>query len=428
MFKDAGLSMATIQREKISQSQVSTLFWLNVLFSTVIATSIICIAPAISWFYGEARLTRITIILAIPLFISGLAIQHQAILRRQMRFGILGFIDALSLAVGAGIGIIMATCGYKYWSLVGMLTGTTLASSLGSFIACAWIPSLRFDLMDAWSLITYGGHYSLSAFANYFIRQGDDTIIGWRFGATELGFYSRGFTLLLQPWQQLLAPISSVVEPALCRSVAERGEFKKLYATALHISALVTFPLAILMYACATPIVEGFLGHKWYPVVPILECLIPAALLGGVKTSIGWLLFPTGDSKGMFKWNCIAALIAVIAFGVGSQFHTIGVAVSVSLLEAAFFFFGSRFAAKRTRFSPSPAFGAILLPLYSAVVGSIAIIPIANSAARGVLAISCFAATYLVLSRMIGTTIQGEQVGWPFPRLGKKIWDKSKTS
>ena len=35
MFKDLGLSMATVQREQITHAQVSTLFWINVALSVV---------------------------------------------------------------------------------------------------------------------------------------------------------------------------------------------------------------------------------------------------------------------------------------------------------------------------------------------------------------------------------------------------------
>ena len=63
-FKDMGLSMATVQRAKINHAQISTLFWVNVVISTVIMLLIATIAPIISWFYGEPRLTWITVVLA----------------------------------------------------------------------------------------------------------------------------------------------------------------------------------------------------------------------------------------------------------------------------------------------------------------------------------------------------------------------------
>src|SRR6476659_1444431 len=36
MFKDAGLSLATVQRAEISYEQISTLFWVNVVLSLTI--------------------------------------------------------------------------------------------------------------------------------------------------------------------------------------------------------------------------------------------------------------------------------------------------------------------------------------------------------------------------------------------------------
>ena len=46
IFKDAGLSMATIQREDVNHEQVSTLFWFNVAASLALAALIAAIAPA----------------------------------------------------------------------------------------------------------------------------------------------------------------------------------------------------------------------------------------------------------------------------------------------------------------------------------------------------------------------------------------------
>src|SRR5262245_52287907 len=61
MFRDLGLSTATIQKEEINEAQISTLFWINVAFSLSIMVITVALAPAVAWFYGEARLTWITI-------------------------------------------------------------------------------------------------------------------------------------------------------------------------------------------------------------------------------------------------------------------------------------------------------------------------------------------------------------------------------
>ena len=66
--------------------QISTLFWINVLLSVGITALTILIAPLISWFYGEPRLTSITIFTGFGFLVNGLAVQHEALLRRQMRY------------------------------------------------------------------------------------------------------------------------------------------------------------------------------------------------------------------------------------------------------------------------------------------------------------------------------------------------------
>ncbi|HIK46689.1 MAG TPA: oligosaccharide flippase family protein, partial [Leptolyngbyaceae cyanobacterium M65_K2018_010] len=64
LFKDLGLAEATIQQEEITHQQVSTLFWINVAFSLLIALLVALLAPGIAWFYHEPRLIGITLLLA----------------------------------------------------------------------------------------------------------------------------------------------------------------------------------------------------------------------------------------------------------------------------------------------------------------------------------------------------------------------------
>lgn len=50
LFKDAGLSMATVQRKEISQDQVSTLFWINVGLSVLVMLATAAISPIVARF------------------------------------------------------------------------------------------------------------------------------------------------------------------------------------------------------------------------------------------------------------------------------------------------------------------------------------------------------------------------------------------
>src|SRR5262249_42942919 len=51
VFKDAGLSTATVQRDSITHAQVSNLFWINVAVGGLISLVIAAMAPGLAVFY-----------------------------------------------------------------------------------------------------------------------------------------------------------------------------------------------------------------------------------------------------------------------------------------------------------------------------------------------------------------------------------------
>ena len=66
LFRDAGLSMATIQRASVSDAQTSTLFWINVAVGGMLAALAVAAAPILSVFYHEPRLFWVTVALCSP--------------------------------------------------------------------------------------------------------------------------------------------------------------------------------------------------------------------------------------------------------------------------------------------------------------------------------------------------------------------------
>ena len=92
MFKEAGLSLATVQRARINENQISSLFWVNIAISVGLGLFIALSSPLVARFYGQPDLTSITLALAIPFMISGAQVQHLALLRRHMLFTQIGVI------------------------------------------------------------------------------------------------------------------------------------------------------------------------------------------------------------------------------------------------------------------------------------------------------------------------------------------------
>src|SRR5262245_53586468 len=64
LFKEFGLSAATVQRADISDDEISTLFWINIAVGLLLAVLSVALAPAVARFYHEPRLFLVTMALA----------------------------------------------------------------------------------------------------------------------------------------------------------------------------------------------------------------------------------------------------------------------------------------------------------------------------------------------------------------------------
>lgn len=238
MFKDAGLSMATIQKEKITNEQISTLFWINLGITTILGLLITLAAPLAASFYKRPELTAVTVSLALAFAINGLVIQHQALLRRHLRFGALAAIQILAQATQLLTSILLALLGFGYWALVGGLFAQAAASVLSTFFYCPWIPGKARRGTGVREMLRFGSHLTAFNFANYFSRNLDRLLIGRHFGAEALGLYSKAYQLFMMPVAQIRNPINQVLMPVLSRLKNDPDRYRKYYRRMVEILAL----------------------------------------------------------------------------------------------------------------------------------------------------------------------------------------------
>lgn len=328
MFKDLGLSMATVQKSEINHGQISTLFWINVLLSFAVMLVTAALAPAIAWFYGEPRLTWITLALAIAFVFGGLTVQHQALLTRNMRFGTLAFIHIASALAGIITAIIAAWYGLRCWALVLMQVATAITNAIAVWVACPWCPGLPVRRSGVRKMLAFGGHLTGFSFLNYFARNLDNVLIGKVWGAQPLGFYSKAYGLLMLPLGQVTAPIAAVAIPALSRLQGDPERYRRYYYRAISTIAFITMPLVAMLAALSYEVIIIVLGSQWIGAAPIFKVLAFAAFLQPVVNTTGWVYTSLGQTKRMLYWGFIGIPVIVLSFIVGLPWGPLGVATS----------------------------------------------------------------------------------------------------
>ena len=333
LFRDLGLSQATIQRESITHADVNALFWVNVAVSTVLALLTVAMAPLLGWFYGDPRVTGITMALAAGFLMGGLAAQHQALIDRQMRFRARGAVDVASLAIGAIAGVTAAMLGAGYWSLVVQTLAMSLATAVGFWLLSRWRPGRPAWSTAARSMLHFGGHLTGFHVLNYVGRNVDNLLIGRVWGAGPLGLYTRAYQLLMLPIRQINAPLAAVGMPALGRLRSEPDRYRAVYLRVLEKIALLTMPSVALLIATSDWVIRLVLGPGWSGAAAMFTWLGVAALIQPAANTTGWLFISQERGRDMFRWGILGTAISVVAIVAGLPWGAVGVAAVYALSD-----------------------------------------------------------------------------------------------
>src|SRR5260370_4554874 len=76
IFRDFGLSAASVQRATVTHEQISTLFCINILVGVVLALLLAGMAPVVVTFYLQPHLFGLPLVLPPPFLFNPPVVQH----------------------------------------------------------------------------------------------------------------------------------------------------------------------------------------------------------------------------------------------------------------------------------------------------------------------------------------------------------------
>lgn len=364
LFRGLGLPLAMVQQADLTHGQVSTLFWINVVFSAVLMLLVAGLSPLAAWFFGEPRLVAIGMGIAMTMLLGGLGVQHGALLTRQMHFRALAGMDLASLAAGFAVALWMAAQGFGYWSLVAMPVAQAGVSTALAWTLSDWRPGSPGRGTGVRALLRFGGSVQGVDLAYYLITSMDNVAIGRVLGASELGLYGRAYQLLTMPFSLVTMGATRLVIPALSRLRPHPGRYQRYFRVALESVAAVAFPMVGCLLLLGDDLVLLLLGPDWMQVAPLFRLLGPAALVLPVLVVPGWVCISMGTVRRQLLW-CFAFLpLFAGAFLTGVMVGgSNGVAVACSAMNLVFFTAGVGYCLRGSHVGPRDVLAALWRPL-----------------------------------------------------------------
>ncbi|WP_324649587.1 lipopolysaccharide biosynthesis protein [Georgenia sp. H159] len=367
-FRQLGLSQAVVQRENLRWSEVNALFWINAAAGVALAAIVAAAGFPLAAFYGEPAIIPICAALGAGFIVSGLSVQHGALLNRAMQFRRISLRNVTAGALSSVAAVAAAFLGMGVWSLVVQSVSTVVLATALNWWAVPWRPSRPRGLRAALPLVAFGAHVSVANLFHTLSRQGDNIIIGRALDAGALGLYSRAYGLLMLPLRQLKTPIQAVMVPTMAALQSEPARYRHAYRRAVSALSHAGMPTVVVMAVMAHEIILVTLGDQWTGAAPIFQLLALAGFVQLVSTTTGWIYTSTGRGRAYAGWAVVSGIVTVGGFLIGVRWGVEGVAASyavsqVLLLPPAFVF-----ACRDTPLSLGDPFRAMVRPAILSLV------------------------------------------------------------
>lgn len=333
---NSGLQSAIIQHQDLDDVQASALFWASLRWN-----ALFCAVFALSGFglvalNREPRVLPVSVAWAVVTFGGTLSAIHEALLKRQFRFGTVLGAHLAALVCSIVVAIVAAKVGLRYWAIILQMAVVELGRVAIIWARCSWRPMSPSRLGAAQAtaaaeLTAYWRGFAGARFLGWIGEQVDRLTVGVIGGAALSGLYDYAkkwgtfaFLELYTPLSEVaIASISSVRTDAALLATYVRNAFLPVLAISLP----------ILGFLFAEP--QGFLhvlfGDRWVASAGMLRAIALGVAVGSIGRLATWVSLSLGQTARQFRWTVWSTPVYLVGALVGARWGGQGVANGVML-------------------------------------------------------------------------------------------------
>ena len=197
---EMGLGASIIQKKRIKKVFVDSLFSFTLFIGIILSIIFILFSKYfLVGYYQNIVYAKLGVYVATNILISTLLIVPKSLLLRWRRFKIQGIQLVISNTISGIISIIMAYFNFSYYAIIfqGILMNGILLVII--CVNLKYKPDILYPLKYIDEVFSYSSFVFSSNILNYFGRNLDKILIGKYLGIEILGYYDRGYRLMIFP-------------------------------------------------------------------------------------------------------------------------------------------------------------------------------------------------------------------------------------
>ena len=311
-FSQTGFQTALIQKKENIEHYLDSAWTFLILRGFALFIILYLIAPYAAAFFGAPEAEPIIQVIGVSVLLQAFTnigviyFQKELEFNKQFIYQFAGTLADFIVAVSAVLVL------QNVWALIfGLVTGNAVRCII-SYVVHPYRPHLALDIAKIKELFGFGKWIFWSSILIFLLTQGDDILVGGVLGATALGLYQMAYMISNMPATEITHVISQVTFPAYAKMQHNIPKLREAYLKTLQFTALLSFPIAGIIFVLAPDFTGLFLGEKWLPMVPAMQVLVFWGLIRSIGATTGPIFYATGQPKILTNYQLIQLLMVII--------------------------------------------------------------------------------------------------------------------
>lgn len=332
-FAESGLGMALVRKQNRTQTDLSTVFYFNIVVSTICYFVIFAISPWIADFYDNPIICPLLRVLALCIPLNSLNTILVCMMNYTMQFKKQAIISITHTIISGIVGLAMAFMGYGVWALVGQQLTVCFVGIILCWTLNKWRPTLEYSWDSFHELFGFSSKLLITRIIDTIYGNIYTIVIGKVFSPATLGHYSRAQNWAAMPSTNLVSILNNVTFASLSKIQDDKERLKSIYRKMVKTSAFLIFPLMMGLAAVSRPLIIFTIGAKWELCIKILHIICFMFMLTPIHSLNTNLIQVMGRSDLSLKLSIIGKVIAIVVLFASLPFGIISMCY-LSILSA----------------------------------------------------------------------------------------------
>jgi O-antigen/teichoic acid export membrane protein len=319
---DGGFGQGLIRKQDVNNTDLSTIFFLNLAISIFLYLILFFSAPIIAHFFSQPELITLSRVIFLSVILYPFYQIQLVQLLKKFDYKSIAIINIISIGISGILAAILALKGYGAWSLVYQQLAFNFIKAITFPFFLKWLPELKFSFSTIKQLWRFTIPMLGQGILNVIFNHVYTIIIGRFHPMKQVGYFAQAnkYSETVNVASQNI--INAATFPILAKIHDDKGRSLRIYRKLITTVSMITFPLVAFLLAAAEPVIITLISEKWLFSVVLFQLLLAANLFAPMFTLNINILNAGGESKNTLKLELIKktlitlSIIGSFSFGI----------------------------------------------------------------------------------------------------------------